>query len=98
VDSNPGTEWAAKSSYEIGRCMFLMNKFEESIKYYTSMLTKYPKHPDLKDVMFIMGQCNEKVGRKDQAVAFYKKILSMGGDSDDAVIVKTKRALGALGA
>jgi len=60
------------------------------------MLTKYPKHPELKETMFIMGQCNEKIGRKDQAVAFYKKIVSMGGD--DAIIEKVRRALGALGA
>jgi len=98
VDSNADTELAAKASFEIGRCMFLMNKFEDSLKYITKMLTKFPKHPDLKDAMFIMGQCNEKIGRKEQAGAFYKKILSMGGDSDDGTIVKTKRALSALGA
>jgi len=97
VESDADTELAAKASFEIGRCMFLMNKFEDSLKYITKMLTKYPKHPDLKEAMFIMGQCNEKIGRKDQAGAFYKKILSMGGD-DDGTIVKTKRALSALGA
>jgi CRP-like cAMP-binding protein len=95
--SSQGTEQAVKSSFEIGRCLFLMNKFEDSIKFYTNMLTQFPKHPDLKDVMFIMGQCNEKIGRKDQAAAFYKKILSMGGNSDDGIIIKTKRALDALG-
>ncbi|MCL2801752.1 MAG: cyclic nucleotide-binding domain-containing protein [Treponema sp.] len=96
VDADTSPEWTAKASFEIGRCMFLLNKFEESLKYYTNMLTKFPKHPELKETMFIMGQCNEKVGRKDQAVAFYKKIVSMGGD--DAAIEKTRRALSALGA
>ncbi|MDR0321554.1 MAG: cyclic nucleotide-binding domain-containing protein [Treponema sp.] len=96
VDANADPELTAKASFEIGRCMFLLNKFEESLKYYTGMLTKFPKHPELKETMFIMGQCNEKVGRKEQAVAFYKKIVSMGGD-DDAV-EKARRALSALGA
>ena len=98
VDSSSDSEWTAKASFEIGRCMYLLNKFEDSLKYYTNMLTKFPKHPDLKDTMFIMGQCNERIGRKDQAAAFYKKILSMGGDDDDGTIIKTKRALSALGA
>ena len=98
VDANPGTEWAAKSSFEIGRCLFLMNKYEESLRFFTNMLTQFPKHPDLKDAIFFMGQCHEKTGRKDQAGAFYKKILSMGGSDDDPTVVKTKRALGALGA
>jgi CRP-like cAMP-binding protein len=98
MDANADSELAAKASFEIGRCMFLMNKYENSLKALTSMLTKFPKHPDLKEAMFIMGQCNEKIGRKEQAGAFYKKILSMGGGDEDDTIIKTKRALSALGA
>jgi len=96
VDADVDPEWTAKASFEIGRCMFLLDKFEESLKYYTNMLTQFPKHPELKETMFIMGQCNEKIGRKDQAIAFYKKIVSMGGD--DTTIEKVRRALSALGA
>ncbi|GBU29691.1 Crp/Fnr family transcriptional regulator [Treponema sp. R8-4-B8] len=96
TDSGTDPELTAKAAFEIGRCMFLMNKFDESLKYYTSMLTKFPKHPELLETMFIMGQCNEKSGRKDQAIAFYKKIVSMGGD--DSTIEKTRKALSALGA
>ena len=97
VDSGADPEWTAKASFEIGRCMFLLNKYEEGIKYFTTMLTKYPKHPDLKDAMFIMGQCNEKLGRKDQATAFYNKILSMCSSDDDEMVAKVKRALSTLG-
>jgi TolA-binding protein len=97
VDSGADAEWSAKAAYEIGRCMFLLNKFEDSIKYLTNVLTKYPKHPNLLDAMLVIGQCNEKIGRKDQAVAFYKKIVSMGGSNDGAV-ERAKRALAALGA
>jgi len=96
VDGGADPEWTAKASFEIGRCMFLLNKFEESIKYYTTMLTNYPKHPDFKDAMFIMGQCNEKLGRKDQAGAFYNKILSMCSSDDDEIVSKVKRALSAM--
>jgi CRP-like cAMP-binding protein len=95
TDSNVSPEWTAKSAMEIGRCMFMLNKFDDSLRYLTNMLTKYPKHPDLQNAMFIMGQCNEKLGKKDQAAAFYKKILSMGGNDD--ITSKVKRALGALG-
>jgi TolA-binding protein len=96
TDSGTDANWIAKASYEIGRCMFLMNKFDESLKYLTNMLTKYPKHPNLLDAMLIIGQCHEKMGRKEQASAFFKKIISMGGGSDAAE--KAKRALAALGA
>ncbi|MCL2213843.1 MAG: cyclic nucleotide-binding domain-containing protein [Treponema sp.] len=96
VDSGTDQEWISKASFEIGRCMFLMDKYEDSLTYLTNMVTKYPKHPDFLETMYIIGQCNEKIGRKDQATAFYKKIISMGGD--DVIIEKVKRALGTLGA
>jgi TolA-binding protein len=96
VDANEDAEYAAKSTYEIGRCLYLLNKYDDCIKYYTMMITKYPKHPDLRDAIFFIGQSYEKNGRKDQAAAFYKKILSMSSDDDDGTTIKAKRALKAL--
>ena len=93
VDSNSDPDLSAKSNFEMGRCFFLLNKFEECIKYYTNMLTKHPKHPELKETMYIMGQCNEKIGRTEQAAAFYKRIIAIGGSEDDSAIIKARRAL-----
>jgi CRP-like cAMP-binding protein len=97
VDSGASPELVAKSSFEIGRCMFYLNKFEDSLRYLTNMLTQYPKHPKLLEAIYIMGQCNEKIGRKDQAAAFYKKVISMSTGQDDTA-EKAKKALAALGA
>jgi len=90
-------ERTSKILFETGRCLFLLDKYEDCLKFFTTMLTKYPKHPDFIDTLFIMGQCNEKIGRKDQAAAFYKKLLSMGGDEENDTVIKTKRALNAIG-
>ena len=96
VDANEDAEYVAKSNFEIGRCLFLLNKFEDCIKYYTMMITKYPKHPDLADALFYMGQSYERGNGKDQAQTFYKKILSIPGNEDDGIKLKAKRALKAL--
>jgi len=96
VDANEDAEYVAKSNFEIGRCLFLLNKFDDCIRYYTMMITKYPRHPDLADALFYMGQSYEKNGRKDQGQVFYKKILSMPGGEEDGIKVKAKRALKAL--
>jgi len=96
VDANEDPEYVAKSTFELGSCLFLMNKFEECISYFTMMITKYPKHPDLADALFYMGQSYEKTGKKDQAATFYKKILSMTENTEDGTQIKAKRALKAL--
>jgi len=96
ADANEDPEYVAKSIFEIGRCLFLLNKFEECIRYYTMMITKYPKHPDLADALFYMGQSYEKNNRKDMATTFYKKILTMPGDEEDGTHVKARKALKAL--
>jgi TolA-binding protein len=96
VDANEDPEYVAKSVFEIGRCLYLLNKFDDCIKYYTMMITRYPKHPDMADALFFMGQSYEKNNRKDQAVTFYKKILSMSGDDDDGAHLKARRALKVL--
>ncbi|MCL2129339.1 MAG: tetratricopeptide repeat protein [Treponema sp.] len=60
------------------------------------MITKYPRHPDLADALFYMGQSYERTGRKDMAITFYKKILSMSGNEEDGTHVKARRALRTL--
>jgi TolA-binding protein len=96
-DRYNGTEWAAKSAFEIGRCLYILNKFEECIQYYTSMLNKYPRHPDLREVVFFIGQSNERQGQKARARALYQRVLSMSAPAGDGVTVKAKRALDGLG-
>jgi len=96
LNANEDPEYTAKSYYEIGRCFYLLNKFDDCIKWFTSMITKYPRHPDLGNGLYFMGQSYEKLGKKEQAVTFYKKILTLTADSDEAINTKAKRALKAL--
>ena len=96
VSENADPEYTAKSLFEIGKCLFMLNNFEDCIKHYTMLITKYPKHPDLVDALFYMGQSYEKSNNKAVAVNLYKKILTMAGDEDDGTKLKAKRALKAM--
>jgi CRP-like cAMP-binding protein len=96
-DANADAEYAAKSYFEIGRCLYLLNKYDDCIKHFTLMITRQPKHQDLVDALFFMGQSYEKKGQKDQAVILYKKILSTTTDDDEALNMKAARALKSLG-
>jgi TolA-binding protein len=97
LDANEAPEYTAKSTYEIGRCLFMMNKFDECIQQFTIMITSYPKHPNLGDALFFMAQSHENRGKKDMAKVFYKQILSMIPDEEDPVNLKAKKALTTLG-
>jgi TolA-binding protein len=92
---DPG--YVAKGSFEIGRCLFMLNKFDECIQHFTRMLTSYPRHPNLPDALFLMAQSYENRGKKDMAEVFYKKILSMVPDGDNPINMKVKTALATLG-
>jgi TolA-binding protein len=92
ADAGADAEYAAKSAFEIGRCLFLMGKYDDCVNYFTMMITQYPKHPSLGETLFYMGQSYEKRNRKDQALTFYKKILSMITDENDGVYLQAQRA------
>jgi TolA-binding protein len=96
INANENLEKAAKSSYEFGRCLFMMNKFDECIQHFTAMITSYPKHPSLGDALFFMAQSHENRGKKEMAEVFYKKILSMVPNEDEPVNMKARKALAAL--
>jgi TolA-binding protein len=85
-------EYSAKSYYEIGRCLFSLEQYENCIKQFTEMIQKYPKHSDLSDALFYVGNCYEKMGDVQKAGNFYKKIQSMVSE-DEPVFRKAKKAL-----
>jgi CRP-like cAMP-binding protein len=83
VQADIDPEYTIKSSYELGRCLFLLAKYRDCIQYYTTMITKYPKHPKLAETLFFMGQSYEKIGKKEQSAIFYKKARSISGEKED---------------
>jgi len=96
VSENRDQEYVSKSLFEIGKCLFLLNNYQDCIKHYTMLITKFPKHPDLADALFYMGQSYEKSNNKAVALSLYKKILTMSVDEDDGTKLKAKRAMKAL--
>jgi TolA-binding protein len=97
VADSENTEWAAKGIYEVGRCLFFLNRYDECVKHYQKMFLLYPKHQDTKDAMFYLGQVCERTGKKDNATDWYKKILAMPGSDNEKIRSKTIQALEALG-
>ncbi len=93
VEANDDEEYSAKSLYDLGRCLFMLGQFDATIKHYTQFIQAYPKHPDLVDSLFFLGQAYEKKGDAERAKGFYKKIITMETDEDASVRLKAKKSL-----
>lgn len=88
-------EYIAKAYFEIGRCYYGLNKFEETVSHFTGMIQRYPKHPDLADALFYVASAYEKNGSNAKAKGLYNKILTLAPE-ENPVHRKAKKALKAL--
>ncbi|MBN1697065.1 MAG: tetratricopeptide repeat protein [Spirochaetales bacterium] len=82
IQTSGDEEYKLKAQFEIGKCFFHTNNFDNCIKIFTMLLQKYPKHPDLSEALFYIGQCNEKKGEMDKAINIYRKVLSLTPEAD----------------
>jgi TolA-binding protein len=82
-----------KALYEMGRCLFMLQQYDLTIKHFTQMVQTYPKHPDIVDTLFYLGQSYEKKGDAERAKGFFKKILSMESDEDASIRIKAAKSL-----
>jgi CRP-like cAMP-binding protein len=96
MEAGADQEYTAKSSFDTGRCLFFMERYNDCIQHLGQVISSYPKHPALGTALFFMGQAYEKIGYRDQAAAFYKKILAVAAAEED-VCSKAKRALQDMG-
>jgi TolA-binding protein len=93
VEANADAEYVTKALYDMGRCLFMLQQYDLTIKHFTQMVQTYPKHPDIVDTLFYLGQAYEKKGDVERAKGFFKKILSMEADEDASTRIKATRSL-----
>jgi TolA-binding protein len=93
VEANADAEYVTKALYEMGRCLFMLQQYDLTIKHFTQMVQTYPKHPDIVDTLFYLGQSYEKKGDVERAKGFFKKILSMESDEDASTRIKASKSL-----
>ncbi len=97
ADQDDDLDFKQKALFDMGRCLLALSQWESVIKHYTGLIQSMPRHPNMPDILFYMGQAYEKKGEKDRAIGFYKKVLTMDTDEDSPIHIKSKKALTALG-
>ena len=96
IEEGSDGEYEAKARYEIGRCYYNLQKYDICIKHFTSLIQKYPKHPDIVDALYYVGKSYEGTGNAEKAAGFLKKVISMAKD-EAPIMRKAKKALKGLG-
>jgi TolA-binding protein len=95
IDSGGDPEYFSKAEFEMARCLFHLRQFDATIKSFTAIVQKAPKHPDLREALFFIGKSYEEKGDLGKAGGLYKKILTLAPE-DDAVVRKARKALKAI--
>jgi len=93
VEENQDPEYVVKAAYDMGRSVFMLGQFDAAIAHFTRMVQTYPKHPDLADILYYLGQSYNKKGDMERARGFFKKILTMEKDEDNSTYLRAKKAL-----
>ncbi|MBN1410877.1 MAG: tetratricopeptide repeat protein [Spirochaetales bacterium] len=75
-------EYKLKALFETGKCYFNLKQYGSCIKCYMSLVQNYPKHPDMKEALYYIGQCYEKKGDKPKALEIYRRVLKMTAESE----------------
>ncbi|MDD5308169.1 MAG: tetratricopeptide repeat protein [Deltaproteobacteria bacterium] len=78
----------AKDRYKDGKALFEAGKIEEALAAFTDSYNA-SGNPDL---LFNLGVCSERLGRKDKAVAYYELYLEEKPDAPDAADVRARVA------
>lgn len=58
-----------------GECQAALGYFEASIFTHREFIRAHPTHPALPKAMFLMGLCNEEIGRGSSARQIYRRII-----------------------
>ncbi len=89
------SEYTMKAEFEMSKCLFYLKQFDNCIKGFTSIVQKFPKHPDLREAIYFVGRSWEEKGDPAKAGGLYKKIVTMAPE-DDPIVRRAKKALKAL--
>jgi CRP-like cAMP-binding protein len=89
------SEYTMKAEFEMAKCLFYLKQHDSCIKTFTSIVQRFPKHPDLREALYFVGRSYEEKGDVAKAGGLYKKILTMAPE-DDPVVRRARKALKVL--
>jgi tetratricopeptide (TPR) repeat protein len=77
LTSDADIKFLEKSAFEKGRCLMKLERFPDAITELTNLVKKYQKSDNIKEALFLIGDCYEKTNNPQKAVNFYQKVIGM---------------------
>jgi len=88
-------EYVEKTYFDIGRCLFNMNKPQDAITQLTAMIKSFPNSQNLKPALFHIGKCHAMLGDNEKAKGFYNKVRMM--PPNESINKRAQKAIEELG-
>jgi len=77
LSSDADIKFLEKSAFEKGRCLIKLERFPDAITELTNLIKKYQKSENIKESLFLIGECYEKTNNPQKAVNFFQKVIGM---------------------
>ncbi|MBE3064848.1 MAG: tetratricopeptide repeat protein, partial [Spirochaetes bacterium] len=95
LEAGSGDEYGAKAEFEMAKCLFHLKQYDNCVRSFSTIVQKYPKHPDMREALFFVARSYEEKGDGAKASGLYKKIMTMAGE-DDPIVRRARKALKAM--
>ncbi len=70
------------ANFEIGKCFFFLNKFNECITHLKNFITKHSNYHEKTEVLYYIGNSYVKLGENSSAKTFFDDIVSEASEGD----------------
>jgi tetratricopeptide (TPR) repeat protein len=80
------------SSFEIGKCFYYLNKFNECITHFNNLLGKNPGFNEKAEVLYFIGLSYAQLKDTDNAINYFQEVLEYA-DQNDNIYRKAQKAL-----
>ncbi len=77
-------EFTVPALVEAGRCLMHLQRPDDAIRHFTSLVQRYPKMEELPRVLYYLGRVYEEKGERERAGGFFKKVQSLA-TTDEAL-------------
>ena len=73
IKDDRAAEHRSYAEYRVGCCLYHLERYNDAMTQLASVIRKYPKHPNLGEVVWYMGLCHEASGDNEKAQGFVRK-------------------------